>query len=991
MHFAGPSRFCILTKKKKNKVWIGNGRAGKGSYFALLLGALAVVVLSFFALQLQNEPSKQAAEKDVRILRVMTDNPNTCMAVGGEYRDWVELVNLSEEAVNIAGWKLSADADIRGAFSLPERLLESGESLVLYAGEPIEGVDPALFMGFSLNAEGEWLFLTDDAETLLDSVEIPALEAGYVYALDVESGRYSRRSPYAALGAGMNLQDDLTPEYAGGLVINELMASNGSSLRNGNGEYFDWIELYNGTASEIDLTGYTLSDDEMNRRRFVFPQISISSGEYLLLYASEADGAEGEIHLPFKLSSSGERVVLFDPVGNALSYMEYDSLEKNQSLARGTDGSVEKTYAASPGNANTAEGAELSMDTGYTTMEENALKLYINEVMCASKGNSDWVELVNESASNIDLSGFGLSDNPNKPRKWRFPEGTVIDAGEYLTVKLMGAEYVQEPKTGECCADFALDVDAEQTLLLSDADGRVIDRILLTAQKQDISYGRCAETGSYRYFPSATPNGANTGKSYGYSAENVRFSHSAGVQSGPIYLEMTSNEGMSIYYTLDGSEPTIRSKVYSEPVYLDSNTVVRACAYCKDGIPSDIMAQTYLFGVKHTLGIVAVSGNRSELIGSSGALRDGLGDKSYDVQAEIYDKQGNLLINQKCALKLNGRSSRTMFDQKAFRLVAKEEYGDNRFRAELFSKRDYEEYKSVVLRAAGQDNRRAFMRDVVITSLARNTSLMYQESEPVVVYINGNYWGVYHLRERISPHSIAQFEGWENEDAIDFLEGAYATEVQGSNDSFIEAMNFVRRYGVKSDANLEKLKQIVDVENYLDYVILQMYCNNQDLNNIRVYRSSEGDGKWRWILYDTDLGFLATRNSVKAWCSTSGGGKVGSITEQSNLLFTQLLKNAQMKDCFLRRFGELLATDLSAESVTARIEEVYNAIAPEMQLHCKRWNWSIGEWQSEGAALLSYVKNRPATLVSQLIDEFNLSNEQAEHYFGEAKAAAAGK
>jgi len=955
----------------------------------LLAGALVLVALAMAFQYLAPDTQAQAREAGVRILRVMTDNPNTCMPVCGEYRDWVELVNLSDVTVSTAGWRLSAEVDIRGGFALPERQLQPGQSLILYEGEAMAGAaEPELFMGFSLSTDGIWLFLSDARETILDAVEVPALEAGSVYALDLASGEYSQRSPYDDLGAGMDLSRDIEPEYAGGLVISELMASNGSVLRDGSGEYSDWIEIYNGGSTEINLSGYTLSDNETDRRRYVFPEKRLAAGEYCIVFASGAEPMGDELHAPFRLSAEGERVVLFDPDGAAVSYMRYDALEKNQSLIRLADGSVQASMVTSPGNENTAAGAWQSLDPGYTSLEANGLGLYINEVMCATKGMPDWVELVNGSDAAIDLSGFGLSDNSDKVRKWQFPEGAAIPAHSYLVVLLKGAENTVQQENGCWCVDFALDVDSDQLLLLSDSEGEVIDRMLLSSQRQDVSYGRSGAHNSYRYFTTATPGKVNSGDSYAYCARNVVFSHQGGVQDGPISLELQADAGMSIYYTTDGTEPTYKSNVYIGPLQLDSNTVVRACAWRKDGIPSDVLANTYIFGVEHGVGIVAVSGKRSELIGSSGALVDGKGTSGYDVQVEIYDANGAQIINQECMLKLNGRSSRSMFAQKAFRLVAKKEYGENRFRAALFSERDYEEYDAVVVRAAGQDNQRTFMRDVVITSLARNTSVMYQESEPVVVYINGKYWGVYHLRERIDLHSICQFEGWENEDAVDLLEGRNTDVIQGSSDGYWEMMNYVRKYGVKSDANLEKLRQLVDVENYLDYVILQIYCNNQDLNNIRVYRSSEGDGKWRWILFDTDLGFLATRNSVKAWASTSNGGKVGSISEQYNLLFTELMKNASVRDYFLTRFGELLATDLSAESVVGRIQEIYDAIAPEMKLHCKRWNWKVSSWQEEGGKLISYVKGRPATLVSQLIDEFDLDSAQAQHYFGAAATAA---
>ena len=316
--------------------------------------------------------------------------------------------------------------------------------------------------------------------------------------------------------------------------------------------------------------------------------------------------------------------------------------------------------------------------------------------------------------------------------------------------------------------------------------------------------------------------------------------------------------------------------------------------------------------------------------------------------------------------------------------MAKNVYGNNRFCAELFSRRDYEKYKSVVLRAGGQDHSYAFMRDVVLTSLAHDTSVMYQESETVVVYVNGKYWGVYHLRERICPESICQFEGWENPDAVDLLEGKDGIAVQGSSDNFREMMRFVKNEGVKSDENLAKLRTYMDVENYLEYVMLQIYSNNRDLNNVRMYRSTEEDGLWRWILFDEDLGFRSTGNSVRSWMTSDG--EVGSITPQSNVLFVALMKNDEMRDWFMTRFGELLATNMSSQSVLAKIELEYNLLEPEMEMECARWDMSQEKWKSRVMDFAKEASTRTATIIAQLIDRFELSDEEAQRYFGTAMA-----
>lgn len=970
--------------KGKNRGWIGTHRAWHGELWRLLAGVGILCALLWGASFVVRE-NPEAEVQNVRILRVMTSNSNTCLPVGGAYRDWVELVNLSDSTVDLDGWRLTSGLDIRGGCLFSKLSLEPGESVVVYGGDPVQGApEDALFLGTNLSAEGASLNLCDARLHTQDSVEVPSLAAGSVYALDVASGEYAARSPYDNLGAGLDLAAELAPKYdAGGLVISELMASNGMTIMDGRGAYSDWIEIYNGTGADVNLAGYSLSDDVLNRRRFVFPDVTLPAGGYLLVFASGEENLGAELHAGFKLSASGERVVLFDPQGRAISHMEYSALEADQSLVRHANGSLEKSYMPSPGHANTLEGARSAMDPAYITPELNGLGLYINEVMCAADGASDWVELANESGQALDISGFGLSNNPYKPRKWQFPEGTVVPAGGFLGVRLVGSEEESDSEEGALCADFALDVDGDEILLLSDPQGEVLDRMLLSNQRRNVSYGRLAGSDTYRYFTEATPGAANGGTSYGTCPRPVNFSRTGGIQSEPFQLELSSDQGMTIYYTTDGSEPTASSSIYTGPLTISGNTVVKAIAWREDAIPSYAAANTYLFNVSHTVGVIAVSGDPDDLTGSDGTLSAGKVGDGYSVFAEIYDAGGEQLIAQGCQLKLNGSSSRLMYNQRAFRLVAKNEYGNNRFEAALFSGRDYEEYKAVVVRAAGQDNEYAYMRDAVLTSLARNTSVMYQEDEVVAVYVNAEYWGVYHLRERVCPESICQFEGWENPDAIDLLETKTGIAVQGSSDNFREMMRFVRDSGVSSSENLAKLRGYMDVENYLEYVMLQIYSNNQDLNNVRMYRSTEEDGLWRWILFDLDLGFRSTRNSTRWWLSTTSG-EVGSITPQSNVLFVALMRNDETRDWFLTRFGELLATDLSSENVIARIRQEYDLLAPEMPMECERWGWSTEQWDSRCAELASYAESRTRTVLEQVIDKFELSEEEARHYFGAA-------
>lgn len=983
-------RFCVLNTKNAN---VKKGATEKRlvdprkkrEWIMLGIGACVICLLLWLASLAIGGEGTVTAQSGVRILRAMSSNSSTCLPVEGQYLDWVELVNLSDAPVSLKGWRLSSGDDIREACVFPDVTLQSGESTVVYAGDRPAGADAdLLFASFTLNADGDSLALYDENNALCDSVELPAMAAGKVYALDAQENAYSVCSPYDDLGVGIDLSAELIPAAESGLVISELMAVNGSTLLDADGVYSDWIEIYNGTGADVDLAGYSLSEDEVNRRRYVFPNTTLAAGEYLLVFASGGERSGDELHAAFKLSSEGECVTLFNAKGIALSSIEYQNLDADESVVRREDGSVQRTFSVSPGYPNTDDGAHSAVASAFLVPMPNAQGIYINEVASGVDDTCDWVEIINTTSQTVDVSGYGLSDNPNRPRKWQFPAGTTLPANGGVVVSLVGSDGDSSAAISRYVANFAISASEDESLVLADAQGNVIDQMLVSTVRRNVSYGRMPGETSYVYFTSPTPGAANGGSYYRHCAKEVEFSQPGGVQDGPVILELSAEPGMAIYYTLDGSEPTAASAVYTGPITLSSNTVVKAIAWSSSSIPSYSTANTYLFGISHTTPIVCVSGNPEQLTGENGTLMTGKIGSGYDVYAEFYDEDGNQLVSQGCMLKVNGRSSRTMYNQRAFRLVAKNEYGDNRFHAELFENRDYDEYKAVVVRAAGQDNQIAYMRDVIFTSRARNTSVMYQESETVVAYVNAQYWGVYHLRERISPESICQFEGWVNPDVVDLLEGDGATVVQGSNKEFKQMIKAVEKYGVSSDENLAALRTMMDVENYLEYVMLQIYCNNQDLNNVRVYRNTEEDGLWRWILFDTDLGMRSTHDAVEKWCTSKG--EVGTITSQSNTLFLALMQNESVRGWFLTRFGELLATDLNSDAVIADMQQVYKELQPEMQMHCARWDWSVSKWQNGVEELAKTVETQTSEIIASLIKHFKLNEEQAQHYFGVAMA-----
>lgn len=959
------------SRKRKNPWRRASRPLSAGDGLRLFALAAVIALLAWVGVRLTPPVDAGAGTAPVVIDRVMTSNPAACYSVGGEYYDWVELRNLSDQPVSLAGWRLGDSVDQRDAFELGDAALPPGGTLIVYcAPRPEDYEGGALFSGFKLSADGELLALSDGRRRLVQVLEVPAMAAAQVYRRG-DDGAY-RAVPFAQMAAEGVV--DLRPAFdPDGVYISELMASNRAQIQDEDGDWPDWIELYNGASGPVDLTGWALSDDDANQRKWVFPALTMQPGEYLLVFASGKDRREGAaLHANFKLSTGSEAVRLYDAEGKVRSWMEYDALPAETSLSRQPDGATTTEIMPTPGYENTDVGLR---DMG-TRVSVNAKDLYINEIMATGSGR-DWIELYNATDKSLDLTGVGLSDDTGHPRRWQFPEGAIIPAKGYVTVLLTGRGGERGIQNGRYCADFAL--SAGETVVLAEPDGKLKDKVMLFEQHRDVSYGRADGHERYRYFEEATPGEANATASYARKAANIAFSETGGQHSEKaLTVALSSDPGARIYYTTDGSEPTTSSAVYSGPIELKKSTVIKAFASQEDGIPSDLCVQSYILGASHTLRLVSVSGDSAALDGKTGMLNTGVKGEGSEAYVEVYEPDGERVIAQKCLMKLAGHSTREHEGQKGFSLRARKALGASRFEYALFSKRDYTSYKSFVMRASGQDCRQTFMRDSILSALAADTRVLYRETEPAVVYVNGRYWGVYNMRERICEDMIAQFHGWDNPDDVEYKQSRGYT-----SEHYQHMLQWVREHDLKDDANVAELRTMMDVENYLEYVMLEMYANNQDLDNIGFYRNPNADGLWRWALFDLDLSFQLSGDNVAAWLE---GETVGTITEQSNLLFRKLMQNAATRDWFLRRMGELLATTFSAENVTAKIQERYALLEPEMAAECKRWKWTTDAWKRYVQKMTRYAMSRPQNMIEYLTSDFKLSEAEAAAYFGNSSA-----
>ena len=962
-----------------------NRRRAQSRRGALALALICALTLAAgFALDALMPPGGAADEgasasaSPLRISEVMASNASAHRDAGGAFCDWVELVNTGAQLENVGGFRLVDGENVLAPLTLPDIALAPGEHLVIYCdGEERNVPGGELHAPFRIDADGAALALYDTDGALADAVDVPALNANEVYRRDEATGVWEISGEYTpGLANTREMHLSLEAEESDSpLVISEASSANRTYAPDASGACHDYVEIYNPSAQAIDLTGHCLTDDEADPGKWAFPQgATIPAGGCLLIYASGgAAGAAGELHASFKLDSAGETLLLTDPEGRAISRLSLPALKSDQAYSLGTDGTYTAALAPTPGLPNDSDEPRLQM------ARANAGGVYISELMASSDEHPhDWLEVYNASSQAADISGWGLSDDAASPRKWRFPQGTVIAPGDHLTLYLSG---VAGTTGGVLCASFRLSADGGYGLTLSDASGALLDRVFVPEQYTGISYARMAD-GNFLYTAEDTPDRVNAQTSYQGRTQAPAFSIPGGPQAegSTLQVELTAAPGARIFYTLDCSAPDETDAPYTGPIAVTGTTVVRAVAYQEGYLPSYSASQSYLYDAEHTMRVVSMVADPEDIFGSEGFHTLYERDLERPGHIEVYTENGAQMLSENCALRLHGQGSRK-YQQKGFKVIARREYGTNRFRAPLFSGRDYTEYQSFLLRASSEDGRLTRMRDSILTALARGTDVLYQETELCVLYINGEYWGHYNMRERICAAMICQYEGWEGqEDSIDIVKGNDLV-LRGSDDSFQAMLAYLREHGVPDDETLARVGEEVDLDSFIAYQALQIFVGNADTLNVKRYRNRNADGRWHWAIFDLDWGFYVDTNSIRRWLDPQG---MGTSLATDNTLFIALMGNPTFYDRFLTYMGDMLSTQWTSLRIVEMIRERYLALTPELPRHQARWGQSRENFEERVAELVEYAKTRPRKLVGYFRDTLGLTGEEMEHYFGAA-------
>ena len=1027
----------------------------RGALALLLILVVLLVLMILFTPNIGGHPAANVSGTEVpsadaatgnthlRITEVMSSNRTAYPDETGAFPDWIELTNTGNEPINLKGDGLSDRSD-KILFVFPEMTLEAGGHVIVFASDTTKNAaGQPLHAKFKISSAGDTLYLFGSDGVAFQELPIPAMdhdmsytfigEGSYIITEQYTPGYENTQEGYAEFRASTLLT-------TGALVINEICASSVTTLRDGDGEYPDWIELYNASDRAIDLSSYALSDNPDKLVKWRFPQGAvIEPGGYYVVYASGKDkGADstGWPHASFRLRSNGDTVILSDIQGRMLDLVTYDLLEADTSWGRDEEGSgaFKRFTQPTPGLPNTRAG-EIAMDTALCLA--NTSGLYITEVMSGNqslvgpnvKNPYDYIEIYNMSGQAVNLKGYGLSDNIKKPRKWQFPDIT-LENNSYLVIY---CDTTQTTKDGVYYfTNFNLAKSGE-TVCLSTPEGQVLDKVSVPQLYDDVSFGRTLGQAGLFYYSAPTP-GETNGMGFTGFAEAPSFPRSGGLFDRPLRGEdgvtITVPANSVVRYTTDGSDPTDSSPVYTGPIEVEKTTVIRARAY-RDGVePSQIVSQTYLISVYHTMPVICLTTDNDNLWNEeTGMFADGPDIDRENTNPpwksatywqknwfggwiEYYDENGVQQLSQGMDFRVMGNYSLDM-PQKSLYIKADGQYGVDSFNYPLFEDREFTEYAGFVLRNGGQDGLYTRVIDGLQARILdqSGSSVAAQAWKPVIVYINGQYWGHYNMRERAGVDMVAQHEGWDNPDDIDMLESdglSSSQVVQGSRSDYVELYNYVKEHDLAADQEAyEYVCSQIDIDNMIDYFIFESFFGNTDPGNIRFYRNTaSGDGKWRYLFYDSDWGFF----NVLTGKSMSGGiafvlddGGMGHANIVSNIFIRKIIKVPEIQDKFLTRYGELFQTVFTTEYLTNLFNQMITQIKPEMQMHMQRWAAEVDPkisfdqpknaeggynyWVTRCERMLTRIfPRRPYYIWQEAKSYFNLTDEQMIAYFGPCPA-----
>lgn len=583
--------------------------------------------------------------------------------------------------------------------------------------------------------------------------------------------------------------------------------------------------------------------------------------------------------------------------------------------------------------------------------------------------------------------------------------------------------------------NFRIDAGGER-LLLTRPDGSRADDWVVPALPRDVAFGRSGGGGdALGFLADPTPGRSNPVEVATRFLAAPFFTVAPGFYEAPVQVGLQlppgrdgDGVGVEIRYTLDGSEPGATAALYTGAFLVTNRTarantwsaiptapgwqapsglvfkgtVIRARALARGAIPSDVTTGTYFVDPRGrgrypvpVVSLATAPGNFFDpdrgiyVVGNSPGGNYAQSGDAWErpVHVEFFETNGVRVLAQEAGVRVHGNTS-FGFPLKALRLHARNQRGTGPFRYRVFPDLEVERFERLLLRPSGHDHHLTMMRDGLQQGLVRELGLDLQGYRPAVVFVDGEYWGIHNLQEALEKQYFASHHPGVDADAVDYLEGyspgAHADE--GDTLAFEALMGLLRSGPLTRVGVLNEVGARMELANYRDYKLAEMFHYRWDIGNHRLWRPRIPGGRFRWILFDCDVGFGGFWSEPQPWAFdmleavlTPSGSLHGHNSEATVFLLGTLLGDPGFRDDFVDRAADLLNSTLSSSRVLGFIERMAAEIEPLMGEHTARWRApaSITEWRRNVDALRTFARLRPGFVRTHLQRRFGLGETVA--------------
>lgn len=642
--------------------------------------------------------------------------------------------------------------------------------------------------------------------------------------------------------------------------------------------------------------------------------------------------------------------------------------------------------------------------------------------------SSDWIEIYNPNNYSINLFDYSLSDKSTDPLKWTFPEISIVPNG-YLIVFCSGKDTLVN---GEVHTNFSL--SSNETISLFDNNPIIInrkrlDRIELFSLDENQSLGHLPDGGKYiGKLSKSSPGSTNN------FADDIYCSLESGFYTNDQKVFLKSQMGFEVRYTLDGTDPDENSPLYTQGIEL-SNSNLKENKYCniptspedkyinyKEWVKpkkeidkmhilkyasffnniliSSINTKSYYINENNfesNLDVISLNIDSTLLFDTKigiyvpGENFDTLNPgwtgnyfhygriqetPSYYTYINLESKQ---VVNQKINVKIHGGGTRVAA-QKSIRLIARNYNGPDEFKLKLI---DYnlEKFKSLNLKTTmGSYTSHFFLQNELISKLSENLNFEKLYFKPVIVFLNGEYWGIHTLTENLGKDYLSNFHNLDK-DSIDIVSHDFQLADFGSVDDYKSLIQFIENNPLYIPENYEYVKSKIDIQSFIDYYIVQTYFANVDwpLGNIKAWKTKNKNSKWRWILYDLDATCISDNVYYNMFDHvTQSEHSNWPNSKESTFLFRSLIKNENFRNSFSDRAFYVVSDNFKIDKSFDALENIYSYYTPELQRHYDRWNFPSNfnsDWVNYSIeSVREFLENRPQIYLNHLAELFNTTS-----------------